>query len=96
MFTFLGFAICGPDCTKFATNRNNLHKATKHDKKMAQREKEGEDNEKDTYGMDRKAKYRLELREREQTAKSAKRLNSELEKAEKEAMVDTVLGFGIV
>ena len=73
--------------------RNNLNKATKHDKKMAQREKEGEDNEKDTYGMDRKAKYRLELKEREQTAKSTKRLNSDLEQAEKEAMVDTVLGF---
>lgn len=40
--------------------------------------------------MDRKAKYRLELRNREQSAKSERNIEKELEKAEKEAMVDTV------
>merc|ERR1719476_851795 len=58
-----------------ATKQRNIAKefikATKHDKKMAQREKEGdEETGQDTYGMDRKAKYRLELRNREQSAKS--------------------------
>lgn len=60
---------------------------------MAEREKEGETQEKDTFGMNRNAKYRLELKSRENTAKSQKKFDKELEKAEKEAMVDKV-AFG--
>ena len=60
---------------------------------MAEREKEGETQERDTFGMNRNAKYRLELKSRENTAKSQKKFDKELEKAEKEAMVDKV-AFG--
>ena len=60
---------------------------------MAEREKEGEAEEKDTFGMKRNAKYRLELKSRENTAKSQKKFDKELEKAEQEAMVDKV-AFG--
>ena len=60
---------------------------------MAEREKEGEAEEKDTFGLKRNAKYRLELKSRENTAKSQKKFDKDLEKAEKEAMVDKV-AFG--
>jgi len=79
--------------TNATKNRNiakEFVKASKHDKKMAQREKDGEEAEQDTYGMDRKEKYRLELRNRELSAKSEKHIEKELEKAEKAEMTDTV------
>ena len=73
-------------------------KATKHDKKMAKREKdiaEGKtsDDADENYGLQRKAKYRKELAKREVQSKAEKKLNSELEVAEREAMVDKV-AFG--